>query len=414
MSTGSQKLSNYLLKRRQFLTQTFYSVLGLSAASFANTSCSTLDDYLLEEQTEFDHEVLIVGGGPVGLYCAYQLKKNKIPFKIFESHNRLGGKIQTLQNNEWGCFQFQKGDDLLKKLVTELNLETKTLQNQDWTIHRGAMALIEELTSINQGLIPQRQIKLQHRLKKVVPFGIKGQWNPRTQLHFETPQGDRTFTGKKMIFCLPNASLSKIEGLSEFKPLQEQMQTIHQLNAQPFAYLRVNVPSDLLVSGKKIKNHVNFKNTTNLNEALKTQSEKWGIEASYLIKEQNFVFNMRLPLDHPLRRVDQLQILFQSMLNPEFVFTSDFVKDWAFDENGYDFRMTKASSSSLGKVNTNLANNPKLAVDLDNPYKLITESQVTASEFMFSVKSNLIRSPQSSLEQLFRIAQDELQTFILS
>lgn len=35
----------------------------------------------------------IVGGGPVGLLLANFLQKGKVPFKLFEKHSSLRGKI---------------------------------------------------------------------------------------------------------------------------------------------------------------------------------------------------------------------------------------------------------------------------------------------------------------------------------
>lgn len=40
--------------------------------------------------------IIIVGGGLSGVLTGYLLKKEEIPFKILDSRNRFGGRINTL------------------------------------------------------------------------------------------------------------------------------------------------------------------------------------------------------------------------------------------------------------------------------------------------------------------------------
>jgi protoporphyrinogen oxidase len=49
----------------------------------------------LSSHLDLTKTVHIYGAGIAGLLMAYQLKKKAIPFKIYESEKRVGGKIQT-------------------------------------------------------------------------------------------------------------------------------------------------------------------------------------------------------------------------------------------------------------------------------------------------------------------------------
>ena len=40
-------------------------------------------------------EVAIIGGGLSGIACAIELEKRNVNYKIFESSNRIGGRIET-------------------------------------------------------------------------------------------------------------------------------------------------------------------------------------------------------------------------------------------------------------------------------------------------------------------------------
>jgi oxygen-dependent protoporphyrinogen oxidase len=83
--------------------------------------------------------VFIYGGGFCGLTFAYFLKKNNIPFHLYERSNRLGGKLQSSQSayglSEWAANAFYATKDMLD-FFQELNLKViptrKKLKRKIW------------------------------------------------------------------------------------------------------------------------------------------------------------------------------------------------------------------------------------------------------------------------------------------
>ncbi|HVN23389.1 MAG TPA: FAD-dependent oxidoreductase [Syntrophorhabdales bacterium] len=77
-------------------------------------------------------DTAIIGGGITGLYTCLQLWKQKGPahrMALFESSNRLGGRIETVEMDgflaEYGPMRFEKrAQPLLMDLIHELNLQT--------------------------------------------------------------------------------------------------------------------------------------------------------------------------------------------------------------------------------------------------------------------------------------------------
>ncbi|MFP5520130.1 MAG: FAD-dependent oxidoreductase [Bdellovibrionia bacterium] len=74
-------------QRRQFLK----GALG-GGASLLLSSCASFDAAFTNNKRILEKEILIVGGGAAGLAAAYELKKAKIPFRLFEGSQRLGGR----------------------------------------------------------------------------------------------------------------------------------------------------------------------------------------------------------------------------------------------------------------------------------------------------------------------------------
>jgi len=75
--------------------------------------------------------VLVIGGGISGLACAYRLKRLGIDVTLFESADRAGGLVGTVQKDgflfESGPQSFQ-GTPVLLDLIRELGIESELLQ----------------------------------------------------------------------------------------------------------------------------------------------------------------------------------------------------------------------------------------------------------------------------------------------
>lgn len=79
--------------RRKFLK----SVGAVSGASLL-PGCTSLDRLVLGERLDERNKVVILGGGLAGLTAAFQLKKNRVPFRVFEGSRRVGGRALTVQD----------------------------------------------------------------------------------------------------------------------------------------------------------------------------------------------------------------------------------------------------------------------------------------------------------------------------
>ena len=319
MSKPSRFGRRFRINRRQFLTTALWGSAGLSLLPLLS-SCSTLDEYLIEDQFDFENEVVIIGGGVAGLYAAYELKKNKIPFKIFEASHRLGGKIQTVDKTEWGAFEFRKSDTILTNLAKELNLEKVDLDNKTWTFKRGASALIEELSEIVQGLIPEKQIRLQHQLVTVRKLGS------RYQLVFQTGQRERMYFARKVILAMPQTALMKVRQLNEIKDVKPILDQLSQ--ARNWANIRVVVPANQVSA--------NFKKGLRINEdlvisAFNKMASAQTAQVSARQRGDQVLFTFRMTLDNPLRPIQNLEGFMQKVTNPQFSLNSENTKDWGID-----------------------------------------------------------------------------------
>ncbi len=86
------------------------------------SSCTSLDQWLMGERREDPDKVLILGAGLAGLAAAYFLKKNKVPFQIFEGSHRIGGRVWTLQNFDSAAQHAELGGE-------QIELEHLAIQN---------------------------------------------------------------------------------------------------------------------------------------------------------------------------------------------------------------------------------------------------------------------------------------------
>ncbi|WP_291516730.1 FAD-dependent oxidoreductase [Bdellovibrio sp. ArHS] len=84
------------MAKSSFTRRDFLKVSALGTSALALGSCTSLDRYFMGDRRNFKNEVIILGAGAAGLAAAFELKKRKIPFRIFEASSRIGGRVQTV------------------------------------------------------------------------------------------------------------------------------------------------------------------------------------------------------------------------------------------------------------------------------------------------------------------------------
>ncbi|MEZ0391297.1 MAG: flavin monoamine oxidase family protein [Pseudobdellovibrionaceae bacterium] len=92
----------------------FIQSLLASSALLPVAGCASLDRLFMGDSLDEGDKVLIVGAGLAGLSAAYHLKKNQIPFRLFEGSSRMGGRVWTLKNLNISSRQGELGPDRIE------------------------------------------------------------------------------------------------------------------------------------------------------------------------------------------------------------------------------------------------------------------------------------------------------------
>jgi monoamine oxidase len=112
------------MTRRDFLLQTS----ALATSSVALSGCSGIDSYFQSDRRIFENEVFIIGAGAAGLMAAHTLKKNRIPFRLFEATHRPGGRLLSIQamdqmTVEMGAEFFEPQHKIIFETLKEFQME---------------------------------------------------------------------------------------------------------------------------------------------------------------------------------------------------------------------------------------------------------------------------------------------------
>lgn len=118
------------LTRREFLK---VSALGSSALLMGG--CASADRLFMGDSKDLRKEVVILGAGAAGLAAAFELKKRRIPYRIFEASSRVGGRVQTVPLFPGGAPVAELGAEFFDifhthvlALAKELNLPVREIK----------------------------------------------------------------------------------------------------------------------------------------------------------------------------------------------------------------------------------------------------------------------------------------------
>lgn len=212
-------------------------------AGAALSGCSSFDEYLFDDRSEFDDEVMIVGGGIAGLYTAYKLRNLKIEFRLFEGSAAFGGRIKSINGVDYGASLISTQDSLLRGLIKELRLETKSLDKDYLYLPDGMQALSDTLLDRVIGLIPYRSFRLRWRLIAIEK--LSGGF----QLTFEHPEGQKKYVCRKIALAIPPTQWAGINGLLDLPEMHwasNWLETVKVENS-----LKLILPPSAIASGGK-------------------------------------------------------------------------------------------------------------------------------------------------------------------
>lgn len=177
------------VNRRQFLKQSAQWAGGAAVL----TGCASIDSLFTTGKREYDKEVFIIGAGAAGLMAAHTLKKNRIPFRLFEATNRPGGRLYTVAASdgtplEMGADHFESHHSLVFELLKEFQLEFEETiwdpSNQPlWRSSKGDVLTDADYQKVSTPLV-QKMIR-----NRVQAFGTTDQFqilNPELAKEIDT------------------------------------------------------------------------------------------------------------------------------------------------------------------------------------------------------------------------------------
>jgi monoamine oxidase len=119
--------------RRDFIRK-----LAAGSALVSLGGCSSVDRFFMGESRDESDKVLILGAGLAGLSAGYLLKKNQIPFRMFEASGRFGGRVMTLRDFNISSRQAELAGDrvdvdhlALQSLAQELKISMDEVTTKD-------------------------------------------------------------------------------------------------------------------------------------------------------------------------------------------------------------------------------------------------------------------------------------------
>jgi len=115
--------------RRKFLQSATAGSVAAMAAPLTS-ACTSIGRIIEGDSSTLTDRVVIIGGGVSGLVAARELKKNGVPFRLFEGSGRIGGRCLSLedfnqasQTADLGAEWILEEHEFVKNLCRELRIE---------------------------------------------------------------------------------------------------------------------------------------------------------------------------------------------------------------------------------------------------------------------------------------------------
>lgn len=312
--------------RRDFLKKSLLGFSGMAAFS-ALSACSTLDEYIFEDQFDLKDQVMIVGGGMSGLYLAYKLRQTRTEFRLLEGSDYFGGRVRSAQGLDYGASVFDKSDVQLQQLVKEFNLTTVSVSKDHFYISGGAELVSQALQGRIAGLMPYRSLRLRWKLASIrVKEG-------KYEAVFETPNGRRTIHCRKVALTLPPSQWSSVNGLLDLPDMlwaREWLQTLKPESITKVNMITPNTGNVMALTAKKARSAVLDKDSlVVLTKSLKNKQA--GLEFEYTTRQNLNLTNFKIESPNNLE-IEKIVDLINAKTNLSLSFkklNTDSFYDWS-------------------------------------------------------------------------------------
>lgn len=284
--------------RRSFIFNGLKVTAGLAGLSTLS-ACSTLDEYLFEDSFYVKDQVMIAGGGLSGLYLAYKLRQNKNAFRLFEGSSRLGGRIHSVKQIDFGASLYHNDDEMMKALIKELDLTSNTLDKNHYYLANGMQELTDRLVERIQGLIAYRSVRVRWKLVSVHRI------NRYLEVVFQTPEGrQRTFVGKKLALAIPPTQWASIDGLSSLEEMKPALAWASSLRKENTVKV-VLTPQQLFTFSGVQKNLTYFEDETyQARQVIKKNKTGSWVEIDFKANDEHATFEIEKLNDFMKKKMD--------------------------------------------------------------------------------------------------------------
>jgi hypothetical protein len=234
--------------RRTFIK---YSA-ALTAAAGLLSSCASFDDYLFDDKSILDDEVVIIGGGIAGLYLAKLLRAKQMPFRLYEAGNSLGGRIKSFSGRDYGASILYKSDVLANQLIDELKLTRIALDKDKFFIADGMGSLVDTLKDRIIGLIPYRNFRMRNQLIEIQK--LKSGYD----LTLQIGQGQKKVRCQRVALAVPPSQWPRIKGLLELPEMEEARNLYNSVQTE--SAIRILLPLAALAGTPKAVSDFDLEN----------------------------------------------------------------------------------------------------------------------------------------------------------